>query len=645
MKLFKGILPVILAVILCNINSYGQEDIIRLREIINQESSGVKIDSLKNFKIKYAGSQYIGRADLELFNVYSDLGNADSAIHYAKLYSESLPASGKASAYNGIAFTLAENNIGLDTALAYADESIKLLQNNPRYINLVKDTKAYIFYKKGDIKSALELQKEALSGNEENPEFLYHYALMLQASGDTEEALKSAAKSALSGNPAAIPAFNKWKEAGKNYENIIMPVVKEYLANPEIENLFTAKSNAAAFLAQTGINTKLAEGWADSAYNSIDKRTGFEDYINLKKNYGIVKAALEKDKEALPALIDIEDLADPWLTDYWLTLGNIYRSMNEKEKAVDAYTSGLIAFEDSVLLASATSISTPENIEKIIEKKREEMTSPEAGKYSPGGKTSGKVVLAELFTGAECPPCVAADLAFDKLSEYYPRNALAILEYHLHIPGPDPLTNPDTYQRYLYYDADYGTPTVFFEGGEKIIGGGPKVAALNRYNVYNYSIKKFINDKPGAEITGNAKFNNGSIEINLSVIPNDDGQTKASLHIVLAEKSVDYTGANGISKHIFVVRGLVDGQQGSEVSLSEKSEIKKAVNLKELKDNISKYLADPTKDESWRQPQFTGWRSDTASLSIINEKNLAIVAWLQDPDTKEVLQAYYTDVQ
>ena len=57
--------------------------------------------------------------------------------------------------------------------------------------------------------------------------------------------------------------------------------------------------------------------------------------------------------------------------------------------------------------------------------------------------TAGTVpVLVELFTGAECPPCVAADLAFDALGKTYKPTDVVLLEYHLHIPGPDALTNP-----------------------------------------------------------------------------------------------------------------------------------------------------------------------------------------------------------
>ena len=59
-------------------------------------------------------------------------------------------------------------------------------------------------------------------------------------------------------------------------------------------------------------------------------------------------------------------------------------------------------------------------------------------------KDANKVAVLELFTGAQCPPCVAADVAFDALEKSYKHTDLILLQYHMHIPGPDPLTNPDT---------------------------------------------------------------------------------------------------------------------------------------------------------------------------------------------------------
>src|SRR5262249_1397065 len=44
---------------------------------------------------------------------------------------------------------------------------------------------------------------------------------------------------------------------------------------------------------------------------------------------------------------------------------------------------------------------------------------------------SSRVVLVELFTGAQCPPCVAADLAFDALGKTYKPTEVALLQYHV----------------------------------------------------------------------------------------------------------------------------------------------------------------------------------------------------------------------
>ena len=64
--------------------------------------------------------------------------------------------------------------------------------------------------------------------------------------------------------------------------------------------------------------------------------------------------------------------------------------------------------------------------------------------YHPTEKRSDRLVLAEVFTGAGCPPCVGADLAFDAAMERYSPKDVAVVMYHEHVPRPDPMTNPDT---------------------------------------------------------------------------------------------------------------------------------------------------------------------------------------------------------
>ena len=45
--------------------------------------------------------------------------------------------------------------------------------------------------------------------------------------------------------------------------------------------------------------------------------------------------------------------------------------------------------------------------------------APEVAKYERAADRSERVVLAEIFTGAGCPPCVAADLAFESAMHRY----------------------------------------------------------------------------------------------------------------------------------------------------------------------------------------------------------------------------------
>src|SRR5207237_10861554 len=69
---------------------------------------------------------------------------------------------------------------------------------------------------------------------------------------------------------------------------------------------------------------------------------------------------------------------------------------------------------------------------------------------------NNRVVVFELFTGAECPPCVAADIGFDTLLKTFKNTEVIQLQYHVHIPGLDPLANTGTLKRCEYYLEAFG---------------------------------------------------------------------------------------------------------------------------------------------------------------------------------------------
>ena len=623
----------------------AQSDRDNLINIISMNSSREKISALHKFQGDHPGSPYTGRVVQELITSFLDLNETDSALFEADKFIRTIPADSRGEIYNDIAYMLAEKDAGLDTALVYSTRAVELVKNSPRYLSMYLDTKAFVLYKKGEPKAAVEIQKEAVKGHEDDPIYLYHLALFSEAAGNLKDALKYSAQAVLQGDDGtSLVKFNEWAENIKPSvkDSIVMDIVHNFIDRMKGSDEKTVRSNASAFLAETRVNLKLANEWSEEAVNSINDKTLVEDYINYKKNAAIVKTADEKYKEALKDLVKVKDLAAPWSGDYWLTLGKVYENLNKNNDALDAYITGLVASNNPMLLKSAEKFATDKEILDKIKKKKEQLSSVDAGKFKSSKNKNGNVVLAEVFTGAECNPCVAADLAVDELSEYFPRSVLAILEYHVHIPGPDPLTNPDTFKRYSWYGGNFGTPTVFFEGREKITGGGPKYITSNRFNVYKYIVKKYLDKKPEVEISGNARLNNDKIDINISLKSNKSKSANPMLHIAVAEKSVKYTGANGIDKNIFVVRDLLDPPGTKLNSLNET--VSKEVNLKELRENITSYLTNPAKDPSWRMPSFNGWRSGIDELKKIDSKNLAVVVWVQDNETNEVLQAHYMDV-
>lgn len=623
----------------------AQSDRDNLINIISMNSSTEKINALHKFQNDHPGSPYTGRVVQELIASFLDLNEPDSALFEADNFIKTIPAESRGEVYNDIAYMLAEKDAGLDTALVYSTRAVELVKNSPRYLSMYLDTKAYVLYKKGEPKAAVEIQKEAVKGHEDDPVYLFHLALFSQASGNLKDALKYSALAVLNGDDGtSLVKFNEWAKNIKPSlkDSIVMDIVHNFIDRMKGSDQKTVRSNASAFLAETRVNLKLANEWSAEAVNSINDKTLVEDYINYKKNAAIVKTADGKYKEALKDLIKVKDLAAPWTGDYWLTLGKVYENLDKNTDALDAYVTGLVASNNPVLVKSAEKFASDKEIKDKIEKKKKQLSSVDAVKFKSSKNKNNNVVLAELFTGAECNPCVAADLALDELSEYFPRTALAILEYHVHIPGPDPLTNPDTFKRYSWYGGNFGTPTVFFEGREKITGGGPKFITANRFNVYKYIVKKYLDKKPEVQISGNARLNKDKIDISISLKSNKSKSANPMLHIALAEKSVKYTGANGIDKNIYVVRDLLDPSGTKLNSLNET--VSKEVNLKELRENITSYLTNPTKDPSWRMPSFNGWRSGIDELKKIDSKNLAVVVWVQDNKTNEVLQAHYMDV-
>ena len=247
---------------------------------------------------------------------------------------------------------------------------------------------------------------------------------------------------------------------------------------------------------------------------------------------------------------------------------------------------------------------------------------------------SDRVVLVELFTGAQCPPCVAADLAFDALSKSFEPTEVVLLQYHMHIPGPDPLTSPDGEGRQKFYeDAVQGAPSTMFNGRSGAAGGGARDDAPEKYEDYLEAVNPLLETPAGASLTIAASRKGSKITIDAKVSKLTEVGDDIRLRVVLVEETVNYKGGNGVPVHHQVVRNMPGGVNGT--ALKEKTLEKTfTVDVEEVRKQLLAYLE--------KFDKKTPFPNKDRPLEL---KKLRVVAFVQNDKTGEVLQAAQVDVK
>jgi hypothetical protein len=251
-------------------------------------------------------------------------------------------------------------------------------------------------------------------------------------------------------------------------------------------------------------------------------------------------------------------------------------------------------------------------------------------------KSANRVAVMELFTGAQCPPCVAADVAFDALLKSYRSGELVLIQYHMHIPGPDELTNPDTVARWDYYREEFpddirGTPSTLFNGKPLAGGGGGMVNAQAKYKQYTDIINPLLEKTSAVKLAGTATRDGDRIAVAVDVAGADDADLK--LRLLVVEESVKYVGGNGLRFHHQVVRAMPGGAEG--VAVKGKSFKHAATaDLGEVRKELNKYLDEyAAETRPFPKPQRP-----------MDLTGLKVIVLVQDDKTKEIVQAAQFDV-
>jgi hypothetical protein len=288
------------------------------------------------------------------------------------------------------------------------------------------------------------------------------------------------------------------------------------------------------------------------------------------------------------------------------------------------------------VLATALKKAGKEEEAKVIENRLAKMPVVKTTAYAGRKGTSTRTVLVELFTGAQCPPCVAADLAFDALGQTYKPSEVVLLQYHEHIPRTDPLANPDSEDRLKYYSRMVeGTPTVLFNGRPDAEGGGGIDEAQAKYNEFREVIDEQL-EKPGmaVKLTARAVRKGNTVQITATVSDLADPADKLRLRLALVEANVEYAGSNKITLHHHVVRVMPGGPEG--MALKDKTATQTVtVDLDKVRKDLEKYQDELAKGDD----PFPGKKP------AVELKNLTLVAFVQNDQTREVLLAVQTEVK
>jgi len=333
------------------------------------------------------------------------------------------------------------------------------------------------------------------------------------------------------------------------------------------------------------------------------------------------------------------------LADYAKTAGHPYEQLEYLTVATLAGRVTAASRAELEAVYKQTHGGSTADLDAMLDERYEkDATKVDAPPYKPSKARTDRVVLAELFTGAGCPPCVAADLAFEAALERYSPEDIAVLMYHLHIPRPDPMTNPSTVTRKEFYDVP-GTPTWFIDGGSQHVGGGAAAGAEKLFtDTLQSVVDKRLDVKPAADITLKAAMIGDKVEVGAKVAKAGKPDQKLRLQVALVEEMVHYTGENGVRFHPMVVRSLASTEKntlGFPVAPGKGAKVAYTFDITKAVADAKAHLDEMEGGSSQRFGKFQFIERENE----INPAHLRVVAFVQDEKTKEILQAASVDLK
>lgn len=209
-------------------------------------------------------------------------------------------------------------------------------------------------------------------------------------------------------------------------------------------------------------------------------------------------------------------------------------------------------------------------------------------------------VVVELFTATSCTGCPGAAWAVDDLME----NGHPVAPVKLHVR--DGFQSPTNDERYDYYEVS-GTPTAFFDGLNPINISSSGISLYPEF-LYNVNSRLLVPSHYSLAALGEVEDNICSFSVQI-VKEEPDVNSNVVLHLSLTETAIPFYWGPDQTEVNFVSRMMVPGHQGTPVAVENLA----------VGESMQKHYSIELKEE---------W----------NQENMAVVGWLQNVDTKEILQ-------
>lgn len=633
-------------------------DQIAFQQAMSASTDSLRLAAFDKFIIENPSSKLIPNAYAAKFQLYSNLKNDSAAFASIRKYLSLIDQSQVAPALNAVAYEFAQRKFFLDSAAMFIDQAIALYQKDEP---ILLNTKAFVLYQLQQYAEAEKIQQKVITLLPPNSEYDSRYAPFSIQLGFIQLELNaplSGMKKIILGNiilpkqsisvrhidslielkKLALPPIQLFRDS--LYAN----VVAEYIRYSPDTTM--AKSFLAVSLSRSNVLPERAVFFAKESYGSVQQRT-IEERSGAAGALGLTYYHLKQYEESEKFLSEAAKFASPNESEIFFSLGDVKEKLGKKKEAFDVYLNGIVSSRQSnsvydKLVALKKELFPTVSLDSIIAAHQAaalQFTPEEFHRERVALKQNEypKVVMAELFTGSECRPCQAADIAFDYLIERFKTSSLAILEYHLHIPQPDPLSNVDAEKRGEYYGVN-STPTAIFGGVTGIPSGGNKLAAKSKFFLYSEVVERQLKTPSSVALSLSSSLKKNILTVNASAITTSK-TNKLKLRIAVVEDEVYYKGSNGIEQHKFVVRKMLKSADGFSFPKHGKLRITETLNMKTVIADLGKYY----ELTNTRYAQLgTGLK---AKKNEIDLKRLAVVAFVQDDATREILQSSVVKVE